>query len=600
MQVGDAAHGLAFLATWQAWQRDPCRPDRLFFSVLANRPCALQDLKAIAQNHPALEDLSASLSKQWRGLMPGTHRLVFETGRVQLALHLGDPEKTLRELDVAADSILLDSAQNPATPCVDRMQRASSLQRLQAVSRLCRPGTCLAMARSSAMPSAEEWMQCGFQTLPQQDPTEPVYLRALFAPAWQPRSRLRQIATPLSRQALVIGAGLSGSAVARSLALRGWTVTVIDQGSGPGAGASGLPAGLTAPHVSPDDNVLSRITRSGVRATLQRAEQVLKPGTDWSHTGVLEHRVEGTRGLPAGSNWPEAAHEWSTHATPEHLRQAGLTPSDTALWHSLAGWVRPQALVTAQLNTPGVLTLWGQRMAHLQRLPSDFLSPDGQTPPMWQACDEAGRSIAQAELVVFSGGFDTLHMLNSLPPDAGQVTVPLNPLRGQISFGQMTGLPDDAKPLLPPFPVNGHGSFISGVPTPDGPDGWFIGSTFERNCTQAPLRDEDHSANHKRLVTLLPLLGAAMTGQFSASKVKGWAGLRCTLPDRLPVVGPIDATSCPGLWISSGMGARGISLTVLCGELMAALLENEPSPLPPSLAKYLLAERFIKRQNQQH
>ena len=52
----------------------------------------------------------------------------------------------------------------------------------------------------------------------------------------------------------MIGAGLSGSAVAYSLAVRGWSVTVLDQAEGVGAGASGLPAGLAAPHVSPDDN----------------------------------------------------------------------------------------------------------------------------------------------------------------------------------------------------------------------------------------------------------------------------------------------------------------------------------------------------------
>ena len=42
------------------------------------------------------------------------------------------------------------------------------------------------------------------------------------------------------------------------------------------------------------------------------------------------------------------------------------------------------------------------------------------------------------------------------------------------------------------------------------------------------------------------------------------------------------------------MGARGISLAVLCGELAAAWLGNEPLPLAPSLAKHLAASRFQK------
>jgi tRNA 5-methylaminomethyl-2-thiouridine biosynthesis bifunctional protein len=187
-----------------------------------------------------------------------------------------------------------------------------------------------------------------------------------------------------------------------------------------------------------------------------------------------------------------------------------------------------------------------------------------------------------------ASAFDSLALLQPLPGFA----VPLNPLRGQISFGHMADLNESQRQWLPPFPVNGHGSFISGVPTPEGLPGWFIGSTFERHCEQAPVREEDHVANQVRLDTLLPALGQAMAGQFGPDRVRGWAGLRCTLPNRLPAVGPIDRQGLPGLCLSTGMGARGISLAVLCGELTAAWLNDEPLPLPAALAKHLAADRF--------
>jgi tRNA 5-methylaminomethyl-2-thiouridine biosynthesis bifunctional protein len=197
-------------------------------------------------------------------------------------------------------------------------------------------------------------------------------------------------------------------------------------------------------------------------------------------------------------------------------------------------------------------------------------------------------------LLVVASAFDSLALLQTQPGFA----VPLNPLRGQVSFGLMADLASDlghkAMLALPPFPVNGHGSFISGVSTTDGQPGWFIGSTFERNCEQAPVREEDHAANQVRLATLLPALGEAMKSHFGSEKIQGWAGLRCTLPNRLPAVGPIDSQRLPGLWISAGMGARGISLAVLCGELTAAWVANEPLPLSPELAKHLSAERYAK------
>ncbi len=369
--------------------------------------------------------------------------------------------------------------------------------------------------------------------------------------------------------------------MAHSLALRGWAVTVIDRAGGVGAGASGLPAGLAAPHVSPDDNVLSRITRAGVEATLQRARALLQSGSDWALTGVLEHNLAGKRKLPkADPGTPDNPPNGSTQASPAQIAAAGLAPGTPALWHGQAGWVRPRQLVAAQLQTPGIQVIWEGKAQAIERRGA-----------LWNVTDAQGQTLGQAPLLVVASAFDSLALLKPLPGFA----VPLNPLRGQISFGHMHDLTDAQRQLLPPFPVNGHGSFISNVPTPDGQLGWYIGSTFERDCEQAPVREEDHAANQQRLSTLLPDLGSAMQNQFSPAYVSGWAGLRCTLPNRLPAVGPIDSEGLPGLWLCAGMGARGISLAVLCGELLAAWLDKEVPPLAPSLAKHLAAERFIKR-----
>ncbi len=395
----------------------------------------------------------------------------------------------------------------------------------------------------------------------------------------------------------MIGAGLAGSAVAHSLARRGWAVTVLDRANAVGAGASGLPAGLVAPHVSPDDNVLSRLSRAGVQATLQRASALLHSGKDWAGTGVLEHNLAGKRRLPpppadpvlglAASDSPkdtgpqtdhtDRAHHRSAQASAAQVAAAGLPPGTPALWHSMAGWVRPQPLVAAQLRTPGVQVFWGQCVHRLERQGS-----------AWAVLNAHGQVLGQAPLLVVASAFDSLALLRPLPGFA----VPLSPLRGQVSFGHLHALSDTQRQLLPPFPVNGHGSFISGVPTPDGLAGWFTGSTFERQCAQSPVRLQDHAANRLRLSTLLPALGAAMHDQWEPQHVQGWAGVRCTLPDRLPAVGPIDSARLPGLWLCAGMGARGISLAVLCGELIAAQLDNEPLPLDASLRKALAAMRY--------
>lgn len=584
--------GLSFLSTWQAWQQDPHRPERLFFTSMEAWPVSAQDIVRSVQAWPELLPLAEQLARAWRGLLPGLHRLVFEDGRVQLTLCIGPVEKMLREIDVAVDSVFLDGFSPEVNPDM------WSLHTLKAVARLCRKGSRVASwcVKRSVRDDLE---QCGFDvTRADGLPPKVHRLEAVFSPTWTPRCRLRtpwvaavsdlddhrpeKVAAPdhtngQQRTALVLGAGLSGSAVACSLARRGWAVTVLDAGQSVGAGASGLPAGLTAPHVSPDDSVLSRISRAGVRATLQRCAELLEPGTDWSMSGVLEHRVEGKRALPEADAWSAAGHEWSTPASSEKITAARLPQKAQALWHGMAAWLRPRRLVAAQLATPGVEVCWNRQVQSLRR-----------TAQGWQALDAQGHVLAQAAQLIVAGGYDTRALL----PD---LRLPLNPLRGQISMGSLSDLPDSCRQSLPEIPVNGHGSFINGVPLPPewgGEPGWYLGSTFERACPETVVRDEDHAANHVRLATLLPSLHGPMRPAFAPGHVKAWAGVRCTLPDRLPAVGPIDPDRWPGLQVCTGMGARGISLSVLSGELIAAWLEGEPLPLATHLASRIAACRF--------
>jgi tRNA 5-methylaminomethyl-2-thiouridine biosynthesis bifunctional protein len=381
---------------------------------------------------------------------------------------------------------------------------------------------------------------------------------------------------------------MAGAAVALSLAQRGWQVDVLEAAPALGAGASGLPVGLAAPHVSPDDHVLSRITRAGVQATLERAHALTQAGAlsaqDWGLSGVLEQRIKGPREGLSGKRLPQAHEHWGTLASDAQLAAAGLPCGSPALWHSQAAWLRPRPWVTAQLAAPGIRLRLGcavQRISH---------SAAG-----WAVWNQQGELLSQTPALVLASAFDTAALLQALANQAPGALrpLPLHALRGQISFGRVDALPVSAQAQLPPFPVNGHGSFISGVAAPNSEAAhWFMGSTFERDCYSALLRPEDHLANQARLNSLLPALAPAMAQGFEADQVQGWAGVRCTLPDRLPAVGQIDPAQWPGLHVCTGMGARGISLAVLCGEVLAASLDKEPLPLPPELAKHLAAHRF--------
>ncbi|WP_350295854.1 FAD-dependent 5-carboxymethylaminomethyl-2-thiouridine(34) oxidoreductase MnmC [Limnohabitans sp. Rim8] len=395
-----------------------------------------------------------------------------------------------------------------------------------------------------------------------------------------PESRDRHIA--------VVGAGMAGAAVAASLAQLGWLVEVLDAAPALGAGASGLPVGLAAPHVSQDDNVLSRITRMGVQATLQRAALLTETGfltpADWGLSGLFEHRVQGKRALPSTAALTSEEMRSSTRASPARTEAAGFSAPVPALWHSQAAWLRPRPFVAAQLATAGITLRLGCAVHHLS-----------QSEGHWHAWDADGLLLTRTPQLVLASAYETQALLQALVvSDAGlPLHFSLTPLRGQVSFGAVAHLSEATRRSLPRFPVNGHGSLISGVAAPnDSAAHWFVGSTFERDCTHATVRTQDHAVNQTQLNTLLPHLAQGMAQGFSETHIQGWAGMRCTLPDRLPAVGALDPVRWPGLLVCTGMGARGISLSVLCGELIAAELEENALPLPPELAKHMAAKRL--------
>ena len=583
--------GLNFLVTWAAWRADPQRPTLLHFVSTEAWPVSAADLLRATSVHPELAPLAEALHRQWWGLLPGVHRLRFDEGRVLLTLYVGDTQAMLRQQNLTVDSIYLDGFSPQRNP------ESWDLHTLKAVARCCRRGARLA-TWTIARAVRDALAQCGFvvSRVPGVPPKRD-NLHAVYDPRWEPRTS--QDAEPAPQppgRCIVIGGGVAGAATAASLARRGWQVQVLDQADAPAAGASGLPAGVFAPHVSPDDSVLSRLSRSGVRTTLEQAGWLLREGEDWMPSGVLEHRTDGSPGLGAGwAEGPGAA--WSEAASATKLQAAGLPPSTAACWHRRGGWIRPPRLVAALLAQPGIIWRGQSAVAHLRRVESSEASPPGCGAGHWQAMGADGKLLAEAPVVVIAAGAGSANLL--------PVPWRLQPVRGQVSWAASPG--PDAAPV--PFPVNGHGNLVPRFPVGDIPastaaqasSAWVMGSTFERGITALPPSPAEqqaaHATNWAKLQALLPSvapqLEAAFRGDSTAAvAVQSWAAVRCTAADRLPIVGPVAPTAQPGLWACTAMGARGLTLALLCAELLAARLQGEPLPLDARLARALGSERL--------
>ena len=226
------------------------------------------------------------------------------------------------------------------------------------------------------------------------------------------------------------------------------------------------------------------------------------------------------------------------------------------------------------MATPGISARYSVKIARLKRSSSPH--PDGY----WQVFDADDQVLAEAELLVLAAGFESAGLAET------HAHFPLQAIRGQVAWGDIS----DAR-TLPPFPVNGHGSFIPSFLNEAGQLSWLMGASFERDNSQADVKVTDKLDIFGRLQQLLPPTAEALKATFDEDLTRAWVGVRCASPDHFPLVGPLDEAALPGLCVCTALGSRGLSFAVLCGELLAAGLHAEPLPVEKRLVQSMLASR---------
>jgi tRNA 5-methylaminomethyl-2-thiouridine biosynthesis bifunctional protein len=575
--------GLNFLATWQAWRDDPARCPRLHYVSIEAHPVQPADILRAVEGLPELAeltDLARELAARHPPTLPGLLRIVFthQGGELHLTLALGDAATLLPQLVLSADAVYLDGF-SPA-----RNPELWSLPVFKGVARLMRPGGTAA-TWSVAARVRQGLTQCGFlvEKVPGLPPKRDA-LRARYAPAWSRPASWPAHAPAPSRDAttpsvLVIGAGLAGACVAHRLAAAGHAVTVLEAGPTPASGASGLPAGLMVPHVSPDDAQMSRLTRAGAQQMLDLIRRTGLDRRHWRDDGVLQV-VDDAHKARAPAAWHDFGGE---------LFAMTVTPDGRpARQFAQALAIEPGALVRHLLSGaalgPGAGAIRVQVGAAVARL-----ARDGDD---WVAHDAAGTEIGRALRVVLTAALGSADLAAQAPGSRWPAI--LRAVRGQVTLGQ--------RPLgaeAPPQPLSGDGHFIAAWnhvdADPAATDGatppwhWMMGASFERGETALEAHAAADAGNLEKLRRLSPALADALADQFD-ERARHWVQVRCASPDRLPLVGEVPG--CPGLHLLAALGSRGLSLAAVCAELLACQIDGEPWPLERALAGALAPARF--------
>ena len=576
--------GLNFLATWQAWRDDPQRCARLHFVSIERWPFARADLSTLHARHAELAPLSSQLRAAWPPLLPGLHRLHFDDERVTLTLAFDEALEAVRGFALVADAFYLDGF------APDRNPAMWSAPLFRALARLAAPGTTVA-TYSAAAAVRDGLTGAGFVIEKRSGfGRKRDMLSGHYAPRWAvPRPPVR--VAWRERHAIVIGAGLSGAAVASRLAARGWRVDLIERGTAPSGAASGLRAGVFQPHVSRDDNLLSRFTRAGflyaMRTWSDALDDVATP--PWHRCGVLQLADGAENEARVADTAVALAHpvEYALHATrADASALAGREVAIGGWWFPVAGFVRPAAIVQAQLGHAARHAGSGPApMLHLDRDVAS-LQRDGD---LWSARDAAGAEIAAAPVVVLANAGDAARLVD---PGAD-----LRRIRGQQSYLR-------TPPFAAPRVVVGGDGYV--LPAVDGIA--VAGATYDLESDDPCPNAVSHAVNLDRAERMLPGSAAGV----DAATLDGGVGFRCVAADRLPMVGAMvdvdhartgraaltgahfaDLPRIRGLYGAFAFASRGLSWSALSAEALASELDAEPSPLSHSLLDAIDPGRFV-------
>ncbi|RMO72172.1 bifunctional tRNA (5-methylaminomethyl-2-thiouridine)(34)-methyltransferase MnmD/FAD-dependent 5-carboxymethylaminomethyl-2-thiouridine(34) oxidoreductase MnmC [Pseudomonas syringae group genomosp. 3] len=584
--------GLNFLCAWQLF--DECAPvgARLHFVSVEKYPLSQGDLQRALVLWPELSRFADQLLDQYVAIHEGFQRLVFDNGRVTLTLLIGDALQMLPQLDGQIDAWFLDGFAPAKNPDMWTPELFAELARLST------PGTTIGTFTSTG------WVRRSLNAAGFKMKRVPgighkwEVLRGAFV-AWPEGVAPVPAAKPWfarptllagERKALVIGAGLAGCATAQSLAQRGWQVSLLERHAAPAQEASGNPQGVLYLKLSAHGTALSQLILSGFGHTRRQLER-LQRGVEWDACGVLQLTFddkEAQRQKQLAEAFPESLLHLLDQPAAEV--QSGIALNSGGLFYPEGGWVHPPALCHAQIQHANIRLIAHHQALELRRV-------DDQ----WQVWSDA-QLIDSAPVVVLAGAADIKQFSQS-------AELPLKRIRGQITSLPQTGASAALRTVV----------CAEGYVAPARLGEHTLGASFDFNSVDLTPNVADHLGN----LALLQEISADLASRLEAAarppeQLQGRAAFRCTSPDYLPIVGPLadreafvqayaalgkDARqvpdiTCPwldGLYVNSGHGSRGLITAPLCAELIAAWLDNEPLPLPRSVAEACHPNRFALR-----
>ncbi|RVU38770.1 FAD-dependent oxidoreductase [Hwanghaeella grinnelliae] len=588
--IGETGFGLGlnFLMTWALWRRTAMPDACLHYVSVEGYPLDQHSLTRALQLYrdiPGLASLIDEICDRFPLRHAGFHRLSLDGGRVQLTLLFGPVEHSLSQLSGKMDAWYLDGfapARNPdmwtapvfrAIAC--RTKPGGRFATYTAAGHVRRglEDVGFSVEKHPGFAHKRERLTGTLATPPDDEKAQTPWFSLPPTPA-DPG------------EVAIIGGGIAAQCCWHALKARGIEATLFDR-AGPAGGMGANPVAMIAPKLPVNASLPGRLNALTFLKALAFYDG-LGPTVWYDPRGAMQAAAEGVDSDDRQARLIDAL-DW-----PKDLITVTEVAGRSALSYPASGCLDPQAVrnvIGAPVESADINAL----------IPIDggWRLMDGDCGEVW-----SGRRV-----IVAAGGW-TGRLLQA-------PWLEIRPSRGQVSW-----IKGDALPAGIPEQGIGFGGYLSpNITLRDGRRGRVLGSSFD--AWPDPDGDTGWQVwshdDHQRYAAEFAQVFSQAFDLSPPPAEAGWTGLRAMTGDRLPIAGPMpDAEAYgsdygdlhhgrhwvdypparyrDGLYVLSGLGARGYQFSPLMAELLADMLAGMPLPLEKDLIEAVHPARFLIRE----
>ncbi len=576
--------GLNFLITYRHFLKHSTQHQTLTFVSVEKHPVKLDGLQKLYALHPELKEFSDELIEQYPILTPGIHSLSFAKGRVRLILVLGDAIEMFQNMKLTPSQKIQHWYFDGFSP--QKNPEAFDEKLFKTLIPLSIPNAKASSYTSSGwVRRALEAQGFKVEKLPGYG-TKRELIHVTFPDEnnekasnekpWFSSQNLKKLKS--GDKIAVIGAGLSGSAIARALAERNFSVVLLDQDS-IAAHASGNVVGLFNVQLSKLPNPISRYSQLSLTHFIREIRK-LKILTK---KGIL--RLDANR---EKENFDSAL---ITSEYPEHFYEE----REDGVFFPECGILNPKKLCETRADHPNIEFI-KSKVQQVEKTAQGF-----------RLINNLGEMILDCEHIVYATGAS--QSIDQYLKHSLIQSLPLRAIRGQIihlsptiESQRITCSLVDSGYITPLAPE------ISGINT------HCVGATYQAKV----VLDHQQEIDSLKLLQEAKEKHTAFSNMEESNILSSRAGYRLATPDKLPIIGPLcDAEKLKkqffssirsgkieglsslqaesGEWLFLGMGSRGITFSSYGAEILASLMCGDLLPIESDLWEHLHSARFIIR-----